>query len=161
MYVQLSSEFRRTSCRNSFGKDLASTRFDVVEKSLPTGFISRPRNKTNSLPLARAPMVVVDLTNSLMSSSILSGELLFARINLYLALTIVDRASFIAESRFTCLTPAETLESRIEPDNQITPDERTMVDISTLSANEVLNRLVIVPIVNGFDFLLCIQLRAL
>jgi hypothetical protein len=36
-----------------------------------------------------------------------------------------------------------------------------MVDISTLSANEVLKRLVIVPIVNGFDFLLCIQLRAL
>jgi hypothetical protein len=93
--------------------------------------------------------------------SISSAELLFARINLYRALTIVDLASLIAESKFTCLTPADTRESRIEPESQITPDDRTIVEISTRSASEVLSRFESVPIVNGFDFLLYIQLHAL
>jgi hypothetical protein len=36
-----------------------------------------------------------------------------------------------------------------------------MVEISTRSESEFLNLLVIVPMFNGFDFLLCIQLHAL
>ena len=44
----------------------------------------------------------------------------------------------IAESKFTCLTPAATRELRIEPDNQITADERMMVESKTRRAREVL-----------------------
>jgi hypothetical protein len=67
----------------------------------------------------------------------------------------------IAESKFTCLTPAATRELRIEPDNQITADERMMVESKTRRAREVLNRLVNVFIVNYFDVLLYTQLHEL
>ena len=67
----------------------------------------------------------------------------------------------IAESKFTCYTPAETRELRMEPDNQITAEERTMVESKTRRAREVLNRLVNVFIANYFDVLLYIQLHEL
>ena len=65
----------------------------------------------------------------------------------------------MAASKLTCLTPADTRDSKMEPDNQITPDERTIVESKTLSAKEFLRRSLIVPIVNYFDFLLYTQLR--
>ena len=92
-----------------------------------------------------------------MSSSTSFCEPLLARINLYRALTIVERASLIDESRFTCFTSAATREFKIDPESQITADERRIVESKTLNAKEVLRRLVIEPIATYFDFLLCTQ----
>ena len=82
-----------------------------------------------------------------------------ARINLYLAPTIVERASFMAESKLTCLTPAATREFKIEPESQITEEDKMMVESKTRRAKEVLKILGVLLIITYLGFPLYIQLH--
>ena len=50
---------------------------------------------------------------------------------------MVERASTIAEFRFTSLIPLERREFRAEPVIQTTPSERITVEIITLKAREL------------------------
>jgi hypothetical protein len=59
----------------------------------------------------------------------------------------------------TCFTPADTRESKTDPDAQITAVESKIVERTTRIAKEVLSRLVIAPISIYFGFPLYIRRR--